>query len=102
LFKKKAFLKLKNYKRGAAFAVDISSFSMVLMCISYIYFKKIYVGCWNGWSVQCLYEWRVYLKLAIPAVLALLLEYSNFEVGTLCAGIDLFSTFPSLDRFILV
>jgi MATE family multidrug resistance protein len=52
----------------------------------YIYYKKLYVNTWNGWSTDCLYEWRIYLKLAVPGLFGLLIEWSNFEIGTLLAG----------------
>ncbi len=52
------------------------------MLVSYIYVKRIYVGIWTGWSFECLYEWRMYLRLGVPAVMALLIEYTNFEMGT--------------------
>jgi Na+-driven multidrug efflux pump len=73
-------------KRGAAFAVDISTFSLLLMKFLYIYKKKLYVDSWSGFSFECLFEWNVYLKLAIPAVITFLIEWSNFEIGSFAAA----------------
>jgi len=53
----------------------------------YIYYRKLYVNTWNGWSTDCLYEWRIYLKLAVPGLVGLVIEWSNFEIGTLLSGI---------------
>jgi MATE family multidrug resistance protein len=72
--------------RGAALAVDISTFSLLVMTIVYIYINKLYVDSWNGLSIECLFDWNVYLKLAIPAVITLLIEWSNFEIGSFAAA----------------
>ncbi len=73
--------------RGASISVDISTFCLMLFEFGYIYYKKLYVNTWNGWSTDCLYEWRIYLKLAIPGLFGLVIEWSNFEIGTLLSGI---------------
>lgn len=35
----------------------------------------------KGWTVECLKDWKSYLKLAIPGYLMLLLEIMSFEIG---------------------
>jgi hypothetical protein len=42
----------------------------------------------KGWSIECLYDWKVYLKLAIPAVICLMIEWSNFEIGSFASGLS--------------
>ncbi|CAF1007163.1 unnamed protein product [Brachionus calyciflorus] len=82
--------------KGAALAVDFSSFFLVLFLIGYIYYKKIYVDSWNGWSIECLYEWKLYLKLAIPGLFSILIEWSNFEIGSFAA-----SSLPKIELAIM-
>ena len=57
-----------------------------MMTFLYIYKTKLYVDSWSGFSFECLFEWNVYLKLAIPAVITLLIEWSNFEIGSFAAA----------------
>ena len=40
----------------------------------------------QGWSLECFLEWRIYLRLAIPGLFAVFIEWSNFEIGTLASG----------------
>jgi MATE family multidrug resistance protein len=84
------------------------------MVFSYIYFGKKYTSTWKGklailfyylltnnfnqlkhnlitkgWSSECLYDWKMYLKLAIPGLLTLLIEWSSFQMGIFAsASID--------------
>jgi hypothetical protein len=39
-----------------------------------------------GWSRESLYDWDVYLRLALPGLLTILIEWSNFEIGILVAA----------------
>ena len=41
----------------------------------------------TGWSTECLYDWRIYLKLAIPGFMLILIEWSSFEIATFASGI---------------
>jgi hypothetical protein len=72
--------------RGAAIAVDLSTFILALITFLYIYVSKLYVSTWNGWSKDSLYDWDVYLRLAIPGLLTILIEWSNFEIGILASA----------------
>lgn len=40
----------------------------------------------KGWSIECLYDWKVYLKLAIPSLFSILIEYTYLEIGIIAAG----------------
>ena len=40
----------------------------------------------KAWSFECLYDWKMYLRLAIPGLIALLIEWSNIEIGGLASG----------------
>lgn len=39
-----------------------------------------------GWSLDCLQEWGPFVRLAIPSMLMLCLEWWLFEVGAFLAG----------------
>ncbi|CAF1101169.1 unnamed protein product [Brachionus calyciflorus] len=82
--------------RGAALAVDLSSFLFVLILIGYIYFTGLYIDSWTGWSFECLYEWKLYLQLAIPGLFSMLVEYSSFEIASISAA-----TLPKIELAVL-
>ncbi len=73
--------------KGAPIAINISSFCLVIMIFFYIYIMKIYVDTWPGWSLESLYDWEVYLKLAVPGVSLILIEWSSFEIATFASGL---------------
>jgi MATE family multidrug resistance protein len=73
--------------KGAPIAINISSFCLVIMIFYYIYIMKIYVDTWPGWSLESLYDWEVYLKLAVPGVSLILIEWSSFEIATFASGL---------------
>ncbi len=79
----------------------------------YILYSKIHVNTWTceynfdflnsqitnyinvfysfvvAFSFECLYGWKSYLKLAVPGMIAMLIEWSNYEIGTFAAaGLD--------------
>lgn len=39
-----------------------------------------------GWSWECLEEWGLFLRLAIPGIVTIAAEISNFEVGAFVTG----------------
>jgi len=73
--------------KGAPIAINISTFLLVIMIFFYIYIKKIYTDSWPGWSFECLYDWQEYLKLAMPGVCLILIEWSSFEIATFASGL---------------
>lgn len=40
-----------------------------------------------GWTLDCLQEWGPFVRLAIPSMLMLCLEWWLFEVGAFLAGL---------------
>lgn len=44
-------------------------------------------GIITGWSLECLQEWGPFVRLAIPSMLMLCLEWWLFEVGAFLAGL---------------
>lgn len=41
----------------------------------------------TGWSLDCLQEWGPFVRLAIPSMLMLCLEWWIFEIGGFLAGL---------------
>jgi hypothetical protein len=95
------------FESGAAIAVNFATFSLMASTIVYIVHQKIYINTWTrnffffldysliiykgeilhqAWSYECLYDWKMYLKLAIPGLFALLIEWTNFEIGTFASA----------------
>ncbi|XP_018102406.1 multidrug and toxin extrusion protein 2 isoform X1 [Xenopus laevis] len=72
---------------GSAWANMISQFAMCLLLFLYIRFKKLYVETWSGWSWDCLQEWGSFIRLAIPSMLMMCIEWWSFEIGGFLAGL---------------
>ncbi|KAE8624966.1 hypothetical protein XENTR_v10006109 [Xenopus tropicalis] len=72
---------------GSAWANTLSQFAMCLFLFLYIRFKKLYVETWSGWSWDCLQEWGSYIRLAIPSMLMVCIEWWSFEIGGFLAGL---------------
>ncbi|KAG7243136.1 hypothetical protein INR49_016511 [Caranx melampygus] len=53
---------------------------------AYIWWKKLHVKTWGGWSVESLQEWGSYMKLAIPSTLMTCFEWWVYEFGGFFAG----------------
>jgi hypothetical protein len=42
---------------------------------------------WTGWSRECLSDWGVYIRVAIPSMVMICLDWWTFEVGNcVCVG----------------
>uniref|UniRef100_A0A8C4S1J6 Multidrug and toxin extrusion protein 1 n=1 Tax=Erpetoichthys calabaricus TaxID=27687 RepID=A0A8C4S1J6_ERPCA len=73
--------------RGSAWANTISLFSLTVFLYSYIRWKKLHVETWSGWSQECLQEWGSFMRLAIPSMLMLCIEWWTFEIGSFLSGL---------------
>uniref|UniRef100_A0A8C4S6T5 Multidrug and toxin extrusion protein n=1 Tax=Erpetoichthys calabaricus TaxID=27687 RepID=A0A8C4S6T5_ERPCA len=71
---------------GSAWANTISQFSLAVFLYSYIRWKKLHVETWSGWSQECLQEWGSFIRLAIPSMLMLCIEWWTFEIGSFLSG----------------
>ncbi|RVE76354.1 hypothetical protein OJAV_G00009470 [Oryzias javanicus] len=71
---------------GSAAANAISQFLLAVLLFVYICVKGLHKATWGGWSLDCLQEWGPFVKLAIPSMLMLCLEWWIFEVGGFLAG----------------
>ncbi|XP_029913042.1 multidrug and toxin extrusion protein 1-like isoform X2 [Myripristis murdjan] len=72
---------------GSAAANAISQYSLSLILFTYISWKGLYKATWGGWSLDCLQEWGPFIKVAVPSMLMLCLEWWMFELGGFLAGL---------------
>ncbi|XP_047433694.1 multidrug and toxin extrusion protein 1-like [Mugil cephalus] len=72
---------------GSAAANAISQYLLAVVLYVYICLRGLHKPTWGGWSLDCLQEWGPFIKLAIPSMLMLCLEWWMFEIGGFLAGI---------------
>uniref|UniRef100_A0A674ESP5 Multidrug and toxin extrusion protein n=1 Tax=Salmo trutta TaxID=8032 RepID=A0A674ESP5_SALTR len=71
---------------GSAAANTLSQLYICSFLFAYIYWKKLHVKTWGGWTTEALQEWGSYMKLAIPSTLMLCFEWWIYELGGFLAG----------------
>ncbi|XP_029027697.1 multidrug and toxin extrusion protein 1-like isoform X1 [Betta splendens] len=71
---------------GSAAANTLSHIYNCAFLFAYIWWKKLYVATWGGWSLESLQEWGSYMKLAIPSTLMTCFEWWVYEFGGFFAG----------------
>ncbi|XP_039987316.1 multidrug and toxin extrusion protein 1-like [Xiphias gladius] len=71
---------------GSAAANALSHIYICAFLFAYIWWKKLHVKTWGGWSVESLQEWGSYMKLAIPSTLMTCFEWWVYEFGGFFAG----------------
>uniref|UniRef100_A0AAQ6IHR5 Multidrug and toxin extrusion protein n=1 Tax=Anabas testudineus TaxID=64144 RepID=A0AAQ6IHR5_ANATE len=71
---------------GSAAANSLSQIYICAFLFAYIWWKKLHVTTWGGWSVESLQEWGSYMKLAIPSTLMKCFEWWVYEFGGFFAG----------------
>uniref|UniRef100_G3TYX6 Multidrug and toxin extrusion protein n=1 Tax=Loxodonta africana TaxID=9785 RepID=G3TYX6_LOXAF len=72
---------------GSAWANTASQFFLSPFLFLYVWWKKIYVHTWGGWSMDCFQEWDSFIQLAIPSMLMVCIEWWTFEIGTFLVGL---------------
>uniref|UniRef100_A0A673X851 Multidrug and toxin extrusion protein 1-like n=1 Tax=Salmo trutta TaxID=8032 RepID=A0A673X851_SALTR len=72
---------------GSAAANSISQYSLAVFLYCYIVWQGLHKATWEGWSADCLQEWGQFIRLAIPSMLMLCLEWWTFEIGGILAGL---------------
>ncbi|XP_004684620.1 PREDICTED: multidrug and toxin extrusion protein 1 [Condylura cristata] len=72
---------------GSALANTISQFVLALLLFLFILWRKLHVATWGGWSFECLQDWTSFLRLAIPSMLMLCIEWWAYEIGSFLSGI---------------
>lgn len=74
---------------GVSGSVAANSLAQIYLCVFlfvYIWWKKLHVATWGGWSMDSLQEWGSFMKLAIPSTLMRSLEWWVYEIGGFFAG----------------
>ncbi|KAM9733981.1 multidrug and toxin extrusion protein 1-like isoform 1-T2 [Menidia menidia] len=71
---------------GSAAANSLSQIYICAFLFAYIWWKKLHVTTWGGWSAESLQEWGSYMKLAIPSTLMKCFEWWVYEFGGFFAG----------------
>ncbi|XP_033983981.1 multidrug and toxin extrusion protein 1-like [Trematomus bernacchii] len=72
---------------GSSAANAISQYVLSVALYVYICWKGLHKATWGGWTMECLQEWGPFVKLAIPSMLMLCLEWWMFEIGGFLAGL---------------
>ncbi|XP_049730639.1 multidrug and toxin extrusion protein 1-like isoform X3 [Elephas maximus indicus] len=72
---------------GSALANTISQFMLALLLFLCIFWRKLHQATWGGWSFECLEDWGSFLRLAIPSMLMLCIEWWAYEIGSFLSGI---------------
>ncbi|XP_062363117.1 multidrug and toxin extrusion protein 2-like [Cinclus cinclus] len=72
---------------GSAWANMVSQYTQVILLILYMWWKKIHVKTWGGWSRECLVDWGSFIWLAVPGMVMLCIEWWTFEIGSFLAGL---------------
>ncbi|XP_069828598.1 multidrug and toxin extrusion protein 2-like isoform X2 [Dendropsophus ebraccatus] len=72
---------------GSAWANTMSQFAMSGLLFIYIIWKKLHHLTWGGWSRDCLQEWGPFIRLAVPSMLMVCIEWWSFEIGGFLAGL---------------
>uniref|UniRef100_A0A665TK02 Solute carrier family 47 member 3 n=1 Tax=Echeneis naucrates TaxID=173247 RepID=A0A665TK02_ECHNA len=72
---------------GSALANTISQFAMVGLLYVYIMWQGLHKATWGGWSKECLQDWGPFLRLAIPGMVMMCVEWWTYEIGGFLAGL---------------
>lgn len=71
---------------GAALAVAVGRMLLPVLLGTYIYTSGIYKSTWNGWTRDCLREWKIFIELGTPGCIMVCSEWWAAEFLTLAAG----------------
>nr|XP_058903465.1 multidrug and toxin extrusion protein 2-like [Kogia breviceps] len=71
---------------GSAWANTTSQSFLSAFLFLYVWWKKIHVNTWGGWSRDCLQEWGSFVQLAVPSVVMVCIEWWTSEARTFLAG----------------
>ncbi|XP_059938767.1 multidrug and toxin extrusion protein 2-like [Mesoplodon densirostris] len=72
---------------GSAWVNTTFQFFLSALLFLYVWWKKIHVNTWGGWTRDCFQEWDSFIQLAIPSRFMVCIEWWTFEVGTFLAGL---------------
>ncbi|KAJ7547663.1 hypothetical protein O6H91_08G097100 [Diphasiastrum complanatum] len=80
-------LYMKMGIRGVALGASWTNFNLVFLLIGYLRFSGIYKKSWEGWSSECLKDWKPLLNLAIPSCVSVCLEWWWYELMIIFSGL---------------
>lgn len=69
--------------RGSAWSVVIANACQVVLLVGYILVKRVHEQTWPGWSLECLYDWKIYLKYGLGGVGMTVFEWAFFEIAVI-------------------
>uniref|UniRef100_A0A8C4WRG6 Multidrug and toxin extrusion protein n=1 Tax=Gopherus evgoodei TaxID=1825980 RepID=A0A8C4WRG6_9SAUR len=72
---------------GSAWSNTVSQYTQAVLLFLYVWWKKIHVKTWGGWTRECLQEWGSFIHLAVPGMLMKCIEWWTFEIGSFLAGL---------------
>ncbi|CAC5374014.1 TC.MATE [Mytilus coruscus] len=72
--------------RGAGIAVSATYWSLVLLYLLFIRYTGLYKDTWSGISKKCLTEWNTFLKLAVPGIFMIALQWCGVEMSVIICG----------------
>ncbi len=58
-----------------------SSLGLLLFTLYYTYVQEPSKRTWTGWSRECLTDWPLYIRVAIPSAVMICLDWWTFEVS---------------------
>ena len=68
-------------------ALVVSECLSPILVILYIRVRNLHKLTWGGWSFENLNEWGQFLKLALPGMIMMCLEWWSAEATTFIAGV---------------
>ncbi|XP_042298295.1 multidrug and toxin extrusion protein 1 [Sceloporus undulatus] len=71
---------------GSAWANTLSQNLQALLLFLYVWWKKIHKETWGGWTWDCLQDWGSFMRLALPSMLMMCIEWWTFEIGSFLSG----------------
>ncbi|KAG9468324.1 hypothetical protein GDO78_022968 [Eleutherodactylus coqui] len=72
---------------GSACANTLSQYVQAVLLFFYIVWKKLHRDTWGGWSMACFEDWGSFIRLAIPSMLMVCIEWWAFEIGIILSGV---------------
>ncbi|XP_039363708.1 multidrug and toxin extrusion protein 1 [Mauremys reevesii] len=72
---------------GSAWSNTVSQYTQAVLLFLYVWWKKIHVKTWGGWTRECLQEWGSFIQLAVPGMFMKCIEWWTFEIGSFLAGL---------------
>ncbi|KAL7986906.1 hypothetical protein Chor_005825 [Crotalus horridus] len=72
---------------GSAWANTLSQNLQAFLLFLFIWWRNIHKETWGGWTMDCLQEWGPFVRLALPSMFMICIEWWTFEIGSFLAGV---------------